>query len=178
MQFRRCANDLQRQGVAALTDLFHLAAARLVRYAATLTRDRHDAEDALQAAFVQIARHPNALAESRHPWPYLMRVVRNEAFRIVRSRRSASLRSTTSASAIDAEFDRQEVAEAVRAALGRLPLAQAEVVALKVWENMTFAQIGAVMGTSPHTAAARYRYALEKLAPMLRSQAEEASRVP
>ena len=47
IQFRRCADDLQQQGVAALTELYDLAAPRLMRYAITLTRNQHDAEDVL-----------------------------------------------------------------------------------------------------------------------------------
>jgi RNA polymerase sigma-70 factor (ECF subfamily) len=174
--FRRCADELQQQGVAALAELFDLTAPRLVRYAAALTRERHDAEDAMQAAFVQVAKHPEALGESRHPWPYLLRIVRNEALRIVRQRRPPPVfRDPTSGGEI--EDDRQETAEAVRTALARLPIEQAEVVALKVWENMTFAQIGVVMGTSPNTASTRYQSALEKLERLLRPCGEEALRV-
>lgn len=181
LAIRRCANALQQQGVAALADLFDLTAARLVRYAAALTRGQHDAEDALQAAFVQVAKHPEALAESRHPWPYLLRIVRNEALRVVRTRCSRPPVSRNVRREGEVEDDRQEaaeeVAEAVRTALTRLPIEQAEVVALKVWENMTFAQIGAVMGTSPNTASTRYRCALEKLERLLRPRCEEAFRV-
>ena len=39
---------------------------------------------------------------------------------------------------------------------------------LKVWENLTFAQIGEALEISPHTAASRYRYALDKLRAVLR----------
>ena len=34
---------------------------------------------------------------------------------------------------------------------------------LKIDGGLTFAEIGAVTGISPNTAASRYRYALEKL---------------
>ena len=60
-------------------------------------------------------------------------------------------------------FESLELAESVRHALHKLPPKQSEVVALKIWENMTFVEIGAVLGESPNTAASRYRYALEKL---------------
>lgn len=167
IQFRRCADDLREQGVAALAELYDFAAPRLVRYAVTLTRNQHDAEDALQAAFVRIARRPELLAAAEYPWPYLLRVVRNESIQILRKRRSQPPTDIPSVGAVHAEFGQQEVAESVRHAINQLPPMQAEVVVLKIWENMTFAQIGAVLGTSPNTAASRYRYALEKLTPML-----------
>jgi RNA polymerase sigma-70 factor (ECF subfamily) len=57
-----------------------------------------------------------------------------------------------------------ELHRIVRLALDKLPPAQAEVVVLKIWEEMTFSEIGEVLGQSPNTAASRYRYALQKLA--------------
>jgi RNA polymerase sigma-70 factor (ECF subfamily) len=48
-------------------------------------------------------------------------------------------------------------------ALATLPHEQREVVALKIDGGLTFAQIGAVLGVSPNTAASRYRYALGRL---------------
>lgn len=44
-----------------------------------------------------------------------------------------------------------------------LPVEQREVIALKVWEEMTFAQIAAIVKASPNTVASRYRYGIEKL---------------
>jgi RNA polymerase sigma-70 factor (ECF subfamily) len=44
-----------------------------------------------------------------------------------------------------------------------LPPKQREVIAMKIDGELTFAEIGAVLGVSANTAASRYRYALEKL---------------
>ncbi|OPX21729.1 MAG: hypothetical protein B1H04_06155 [Planctomycetales bacterium 4484_123] len=40
-------------------------------------------------------------------------------------------------------------------------------ISLKIDGQLTFAQIGEVLGISPNTAASRYRYALEKLRRLL-----------
>ena len=45
-------------------------------------------------------------------------------------------------------------------ALARLPVLQREVLVLKIWQELTFDQIGAALGIPPNTAASRYRYAL------------------
>jgi RNA polymerase sigma-70 factor (ECF subfamily) len=45
----------------------------------------------------------------------------------------------------------------------RLPEEQREVLALKIWGEQTFEQIGASLGVPPNTAASRYRYALKTL---------------
>ena len=162
-------------GIYALGALYDLTAQRLVRYALALTRCQHDAEDATQAALVRMAMRPQLLARSRYPWPYLLRVVRNEALVIVRRRRRNQLHATVGvitrerSPAVDNDLE-QQVSQALR----KLPPPQAEVIALKIWENMTFAEIGRVLGKSPNTVASRYRYAIEKLAHHLHSASSEA----
>jgi RNA polymerase sigma-70 factor (ECF subfamily) len=61
------------------------------------------------------------------------------------------------------ELELQESHRAVWMALSTLPTEQAEVVVLKIWEDMTFAEIGKVLDVSTFTAASRYRYAMKKL---------------
>jgi RNA polymerase sigma-70 factor (ECF subfamily) len=70
-----------------------------------------------------------------------------------------------------------EIHQLVRLALRKLPPTQAEVVVLKIWEEMTFAEVGEILGQSPNTAASRYRYALQKLAQHLHAVAEEVRHV-
>ena len=160
-----------------MAELYDLAAPRLLRYAVTLTRNRDDAEDILQTAFVQVARCPERLADADHPWPYLLRIVRNAALRLLRKRESQTSVKHRAEVSQRNSFEHQEIAEAVRHAIDQLPPLQAEVVGLKIWENMTFAQIGAVLGVSPNTAASRYQYALEKLTPLLQPEYAEVLHV-
>src|SRR5258708_28247532 len=80
---KNCALGLARQGGAALAELFDLVGSRSVRYARALTRNQDDAEDALQAAFVRVALYPQGLADADHPSAYLLRIVRNEALKII-----------------------------------------------------------------------------------------------
>ena len=172
---RFCAERLAEQGVEALGGLYDATASRLVRYAGTLTRQRDDAEDAVQAALVRIALRPGLLARAKYPWAYLLKITRNEALNIVRRRRP--MRSLTRPDAriwSDAPLHGQEeIHQLVRLALRKLPAPQAEVVVLKIWEEMTFAEVGEILGQSPNTAASRYRYALQKLSQHLHGVGEE-----
>jgi RNA polymerase sigma-70 factor (ECF subfamily) len=68
------------------------------------------------------------------------------------------------------EVEREESYRAVWSALRTLPPEQVEVVVLKTWEDMTFAQIGEILGSSPNTVASRYQYAMAKLARRLLKQ--------
>jgi RNA polymerase sigma-70 factor (ECF subfamily) len=172
-----CAAALAQQGVSALAELFDVAAPRSVRYARALTRNQHDAEDALQAAFVRVALYPQGLSEARHPWAYLLKIVRNEALKIIQKPQAEEWHGAVEEAClgeVTMDFDAQQI---VQSALERLPPSQSEVVVLKIWEGMTFAEIAEVLGESPNTAASRYRYALEKLTQILQPLAEEVRSV-
>ncbi len=164
-EVRRCVSDVQRHGVIALGALFDLTAGRCLRYAQSVTRCQEDAEDALQAAMVRITVKPHVLSTADHPWPYFLRVVRNEALKIIRRRRSVNAAAGFIDRAVESidEVEKDDNRRLISEALERLPGNQREVVLLKIWEGMTFAEIADVLGKSPNTVASRYRYAMEKL---------------
>ncbi len=93
-------------------------------------------------------------------------MVRNEALLIARRKQrsivAGDLSDLTTHCPVD-EAEREESHRAVWSALRTLPPEQAEVVVLKIWEELTFAQIGEVLQISPNTAASRYQYAMAKL---------------
>jgi len=161
-----CVERLTESGIAALGGLFDLTSQRLVRYATTITRNQHDAEDAVQAALVQVARSTRKFCRAEQPWPYLLRMVRNEALLIARRKKrwtlAGSLSDLLTRRLVD-ELEMEETYRAVWSALRSLPTAQTEVVVLRIWEEMTFAQIAEVLELSPDTVASRYRYAMQKL---------------
>jgi len=161
-----CVERLTESGVAALGGLFDLTSQRLVRYAATITRNQHDAEDAVQATLVLVAKSLRKICQAKQPWPYLLRMVRNEALLIARRKQrwtlSGNLADLSTHRLVD-EVEMEETFRAVWSALRGLPTEQAEVVVLKIWETMTFAQIAEVLELSPDTVASRYRYAMKKL---------------
>ena len=166
--------QLTEGDVSALGQLFDLTAARLVRYAETISRRR---EDALQIAMIKLAEHPERLAQADQPWAYFVKMVRNETLKLAESRRSRSrvveLLRTWVARPRFWSLPDDDWREQIQTAVKRLPSEQAEVVVLKIWEEMTFAEIAEVLGESPNTAASRYRYALEKLSHTLQPLAEE-----
>jgi RNA polymerase sigma-70 factor (ECF subfamily) len=61
------------------------------------------------------------------------------------------------------EIENRERARLLQNALSHLPAAQREVVTLKIWGGLTFAEIATALDIPANTAASRYRYALEEL---------------
>ena len=169
IEIRRCADDLARSGPTALGPLYELTAQRLLRYALAVTANRHDAEDVVQTSLVRVASSPTSLATALKPWPYLLRVLRNEAISLARRRRRVNLMPIVpeSCDPQSDSLDQFDTQRHVLQALRQIPTLQSEVVVLKIWEGMTFAEIADVLEVSQNTAASRYKYALQKLARFL-----------
>lgn len=66
--------------------------------------------------------------------------------------------------------DEELFAEALQDALRQIPDNYREVITLKIWGELTFAQIGENLGISQNTAASRYRYGLEQLRRILETK--------
>ncbi|MBX3451421.1 MAG: sigma-70 family RNA polymerase sigma factor [Planctomycetaceae bacterium] len=175
-QLRYRALRLREVGVRALPALYDLIGPRLYRFALAICRNPHDAEDALQQAVVRIAQYPESVAQATQPWAYCLTIVRNEVLRVAR-KRPLTVVVAESARQVEAgaysEISAEETSGQVRAALETLPPSQAEVVVLKIWEQMTFGEIAEVLGESPNTVASRYRYAMEKLESRLKPLHDE-----
>jgi RNA polymerase sigma-70 factor (ECF subfamily) len=154
---------------SAFEELYDRYAVGLLGVARTLVGSRQDAEDAVQELFVNLVRHRQALGGVRELRPYVFTVLR----RIARRRRRAAPEPlagevvSPAAGPVRAALARERAALLERQ-IAALPPAQREVLALHLDGGLTFAEIGAVTGTSPSTAASRYRYALEKLRARLR----------
>ncbi|QDV25638.1 RNA polymerase sigma factor [Aureliella helgolandensis] len=169
-QLEQCLEGIALDGPAALAGLFDLTSHRLHRFSVTITRNQHDAEDAVQAALLRVATAPQILRAAERPWSYLLRMVRNESLLILRKKKRlftiSNLLDLVTRRMVD-EVELEETHRAVWTALRQLPLEQSEVVVLKIWETMTFAQIGEVLEVNASTAASRYRYAMQKLTLLL-----------
>ena len=68
----------------------------------------------------------------------------------------------------DAGAADRELAQLVQGAMSKLPDIYREVITLKVWGGLTFAEIAEALGIPANTAASRYRYGLEELRKLTR----------
>ena len=140
----------------------------LLLFARQWVTSRADAEDIVQEAFVRFWRSRH---QAREPAAYLYRCVKNCALEWLRAgqrrgRREeaiAKVEASTSEPLFTLELELDERRRLIEAALAQLPDEQREVVVLKIWGGLSFAQIAETLEVSPNTAASRYRYALAKL---------------
>lgn len=167
-----------------LESLYDAHAAAVFAFAITLTRQEAEARDILQEVFGKYARHSSALpvANAR---AYLLRSAHNlfvdhhrrensheRMLKRLRQEESASLFAPSS------DPDMRTFRTALDAALGELPTEQRTVAYLKLWEGQTFAEIAALLDIPLHTAASRFRYALDKLRIRLAGLYEEIRHLP
>ena len=151
----------------------------LFAFLLNLTRSEADTRDLLQDLFIKLARQPEAFAGVRDERAFLLRLAHNAAIDLMRRRGTREKNydqlaaETASAFAPSADPDEQSFRAALAGALGELPAGQRAVVHLKLWEGLTFDQIAGMLGLSPHTAASRYRYGLDKLRDRLRPLYDE-----
>jgi RNA polymerase sigma-70 factor (ECF subfamily) len=147
--------------------------AALALFARQWVASRSDAEDVVQEAFIRFWRSRQRVSE---PAAYLYACVKHCALDWRRgekrqsNREQAKARHETETLFTDPlEQDERQVA--VEAALRSLPLAQREVLVMKIWGGLSFPQIAGALQVSSNTVASRYRYALARLREQL---AEEA----
>ena len=136
----------------------------MVLFARQYVPTRADAEDVVQNAFVRFWRSRSV---ARDPLPYLYKCIRNGALEWRRShgrRRAREDAASRDAANRESMFDRSaelvEQVEFIERALAELPPEQREVLVLKIWQGLTFSQIGAAIDIPANTAASRYRYGL------------------
>lgn len=161
--------------VGALETLWDACADRL--YGLALWRCGREAEaaDAVQSAWVSLARaaRRGELGSVRDPLAYLLTVVRRAAVDQVRARRGHDdVDDLLLEAAPDAPHRRLD-AERATGALHHLPTAQREAVYLRCYGGLAFREIGEVTGVPTHTAASRYRLGIEKLRRLLASPAAD-----
>ena len=142
----------------------------LLLFARQWLRSSADAEDVVQEAFVRFWRR-NHNIENR---ALLYATVRSIALDFVRrdsrrARREADA-SSEAAGSVEPQFEQLDDSQPLATAVERLPLDQREVLVMKIWDELTFAEIAAALGISQNTAASRYRYALVALKKSLQPQ--------
>ena len=162
-----------------LARLYDAHAQGLFAFVLNLTHHEADTRDVLQEVFVKLAGRPEMLRDVRDERRFLLRLAHNLAIDLIRRRGTREkTHEKFGAEADDIfepsnELDEQSFRRELDGALGALPVEQRAVVHLKLWEGLTFEDIGDTLNISLNTAASRYRYALDKLRGRLRPLYDE-----
>ena len=182
----RSAETASEASHVAVFDVAALVAAYsplLYRIAFSVVRSRADAEDIVQETFVRVIEDPARFARVREPRPWLVRIAWNLSLDRVRRITPVSLDEELAAALtspqqpVDAALaEARRLAQAL-AAVDRLPKREREVLLLAAIEELTTAEIAAVLKKSESSvrsllfrARAHLQQRLEKSSPRSRQQ--------
>jgi len=143
---------------------FSQLAPGLLLFARQWARSTADAEDIVQEAFVKIWRRNHNIANRGLFYATVRSIALDFLRRNSRRARRESAAVSESDQMVQAMFEVEDESQRVLvAALDLLPNEQREVLVMKIWNELTFAEIASALEISQNTAASRYRYALAAL---------------
>jgi RNA polymerase sigma-70 factor (ECF subfamily) len=138
----------------------------LVQFAFYRLANQADAEDAVQDVYVQAFRDRAKRRHVTEVRPYLFRMVRNRCTDVLRARSRKSgppvgndVGPGSALSAITAHAQLREVARL----LDQIPESEAEVIRLRAWSDLSFAEVAVAVGAAESTVKSRFRYGIGKL---------------
>lgn len=159
-------------------------APRLLLFARQWTTSAADAEDVVQMAFVRWwQRNPGG---DREHVPLLYAAVKTIALDLRKGDKRRAAREAASELSVsevetpyfDPPVEERENAKLLERAVLELPPEQREVVTLRIWGGLTYAEIAKATGETTNTVASRYRYALNNLHRVLEPHREDLGATP
>ena len=138
------------------------------RVARRILGSHEEADEAAQETFVRAYRSLSGFRGESRLRTWLIRIALNVSRTIGASReRTASLEEAADAidagESAEAAAGRQEAGAAVRRAVAGLPPRQREVVLLKVFSDLTYEEVAAVMGLTAGAVKAHFHQAVSNL---------------
>ena len=168
---------LRERDPAALAAFFDAYFERVHGYVRRLVRDEHVAEDLTQEIFLHVHRALPTYDPSRDLRPWIFTIATNKVRDLWRSRRhqasrqevgvaglgSDELHDGRGGAAPDEGLLRSERDEAIRRAIEDLPDGMRLTVHLRVYEELSFEEIGRILERNEVAVRKRYSRALEQL---------------
>jgi len=156
-----------------VSELYDRGAPAMLLYGKALGLGHGEAEDVLQDTFAALLRLPQRPKRPRH---YALRAYRYRALNFRRGFWRRLTREWESRQWFEKGTANLVAEQEALRCLAELPAEQKEVIVLKIWHKLTFREIGRLIGVSPHTAAGRYRYGLEKMRKHFNPQEDDEPR--
>jgi len=167
---------LPERDPAALAAFFDAYFPRVYAYVRRLVRDEHTAEDLTQDVFLHVHRALESYDPSRELGPWVFTIATNKVRDHWRSRRHQDAQRETSVDregvtdALDAgehrpetDLANREMDAQLRGAIEELSEGMRVTVLLRVYEELSFEEIGAILERSEVAVRKRYSRALEVL---------------
>ncbi|MEZ4829365.1 MAG: sigma-70 family RNA polymerase sigma factor [Bacteroidia bacterium] len=164
-------NEFRQGSERAFSLLFYRYSDLLLNYGYTLTHDRDLIKDCIQELFLDLWRRKNQLAELEKVNAYLLQAFRRVLFRKIRQdEKQRFFQAGSDAGVILPPEDHLIEAESehirneyIADKLNHLPQRQREIIYLKYYQNLTYEEIGEIMGLQQQAAWNLFSRAIHKL---------------
>lgn len=139
---------------------------KLLLFARQKARCEADAQDLVQEAVLEAMQR--GVGQLPPPVPLVFATIHRRAIDLARREDRRAVREfkvlvDAPDTWFDSEVESREQNQLLQSAMKQLPDIYREVITLKVWGELTFAEIAEALGVPQNTAASRYRYGLEEL---------------
>ena len=163
--------DRAREGnLEAMDELVSRHHGSVFRVALGILRDEDNAADAAQNAFLKAFRGLGGFRGDASFKTWLLTITANEARGMLRKaarRKELSLHEVAPASSeempADAGLEQAEDVRRIRELLSGLPEKQRQAVRLRIFEDLSFREIGAIIGSSEGAARVNYHHGIRRL---------------
>jgi RNA polymerase sigma-70 factor (ECF subfamily) len=161
------------QTIAEFDRLIEASQDELVHFASYRLGNREDAEDVVQEVYVQAFQDREKRRSITDVRPYLFRMTGNRCTDFLRARARRPSEEAADIADNDNLFDSLAAAQrmaGLRSLLDQLPAREAEVIRLRAWSELTFAEVAIAVKSSVPTVKSRFRYGVERLRKLLNLQ--------
>ncbi len=136
-----------------------------------MLRSETDVDDVLQNTFIKVYRGLDGFREQSKLSTWLYRIATNEALTWLRSAKRRGQRTVSQSNEqlavhhprADTPFDGEAAQQQLLLALDRLPPKQRAVFSMRYFDELTYAEIGRITGTSVGGLKASYHLAAKKI---------------
>ncbi len=158
--------------------IYEEMSAKLLGYIQSIVHEHNLAEDILQNVMIRLLQTKQRGYKIQKLTAFLFTLARHEALRELEhhhyshenyfpSNSEDQFKDGCIFEAAEPQKLSHDEIMAIEESLFLLPQEQREIVYLKIYANMTFAEIAECLNIPANTAASRYRYALEKISEIL-----------
>jgi len=147
---------------AAFRQLYERYGDRVFRYALTLVRNLHLAEEVVQETMVAIWRGAGSFKGGSQVSTWIFGIARNQAHALLR-REVRGERVPEESLTLPDPAEAVEREDRVLSALAKLPPDQREVVVLAFYEGLSYREIARLLGVLEGTVKSRMHFAKRKL---------------
>lgn len=150
--------QIQLGEMDAFGDLYELYRARLYGYCSRLLRNRNDVEDVLHETFLKAFNVLETLKDASRFRAWLFRIARNEVYTLLRKRESRREEFVDEICSSETPLDELvslERKEIVQRILSSLKVEYQEVIILREFELLSYAEIAQIMGDTESSVKSR-----------------------